>query len=63
MSIEHAQGHENHMEGVAHPFEVRLAKEFGHGRILNSGRLWYKDRMSAFLVAAGVVGIMLPVVM
>ena len=29
--VEHGQGHENHMDGIAHPLEVRLSKELGHG--------------------------------
>lgn len=30
--VEHAQGHENHMDRITHPFEVRLTEQFGHGR-------------------------------
>ena len=29
--VEHGQGHENHMDGIAHLLEVRLSKELGHG--------------------------------
>ena len=29
--IEHAQGHEDHMNRIAHPFEVRLSEQLGHG--------------------------------
>ena len=38
--VEHAQGHENHMDRVAHPFEVRLTEQFGHRRHRDSSRLW-----------------------
>lgn len=30
--VEHAQGHENRMDRIAHPFEVRFTEQFGHGR-------------------------------
>ena len=30
--VEHIKGHEYHMDRVAHPLEVRLAEQFGHGR-------------------------------
>lgn len=30
--VEHGQGHENDMDRIAHPLEIRLSKEFGHGR-------------------------------
>lgn len=30
--VEHGQGHEDHMNRIAHPLEVRLSEEFGHGR-------------------------------
>lgn len=30
--VEHGQGHKDHMNRIAHPLEVRLSKEFGHGR-------------------------------
>jgi hypothetical protein len=26
--IEHAQGHENYMDRIAHPLKIRLSKEF-----------------------------------
>ena len=46
------------MNRIAHPFEVRLAKEFGHRRGRDSSGFRYEHRMSAFLVAAGVMVIM-----
>ena len=61
--VEHTQGHENHMDGIAHPFEIRLSKEPGHGRRRDGSRLWHKDGMAAFPVTAGIVDVMLPVVM
>lgn len=60
--VEHAQGHEDHMNRIAHPLEIRLAKEFGHGRRRNSSRLWYEHGMVALLVAAAVVAVMLHIV-
>ena len=61
--IEHGQGHEDHMDGIAHPLEIRLAEKFGHGRHGNGRRLWYEHRMAAFFVTAGIVGIVFSVVM
>ena len=51
------------MDRIAHPFEVRLAEQLGHGRNGNGCRLWYKHRMAAFFVRAGIVGVMRSVVM
>lgn len=51
------------MDRIAHPFEVRLAEQLGHGRNGNGCRLWYKQRMAAFFVRAGIVGVMRSVVM
>ena len=56
--IEHAQGHENHMNRIAHPLEVCFSKQLGHGWGRDSSRLWYEHRMPALLVAAGVMVIM-----
>ena len=50
------------MDGIAHPLEIRLSKEFGHGWGRNGRRLWYEHGMAAFLVAAGIVGVMFSVV-
>lgn len=61
--IEHGQGHEDHMDGIAHSLEIRLSKELGHGRNGNGRRLWYEHRMAAFFVRAGIVGVMFSVVM
>lgn len=30
--VEHGQGHEDHMNRIAHPLKICLSKEFGHGR-------------------------------
>ena len=30
--IEHGQGHEDHMDRIAHPLKICLSKKFGHGR-------------------------------
>ena len=57
--VEHAQGHEDHMDRIAHPLEIRLAEQLGHGRGRDSGRLRHKDGVSAFLVTAGIVSVML----
>ena len=51
------------MDGIAHPLEIRLSKELGHGRHGNGRRLWYEHRMAAFFVTAGIVGVMFSVVM
>lgn len=51
------------MDRIAHPFEVRFAEQLGHGRNGNGCRLWYKHRMAAFFVRAGIVGVMRSVVM
>lgn len=45
------------MDRIAHPLEVRLSKELGHGRGRNSCRLRHKHRMAAFLVTAGIVSV------
>lgn len=29
--VEHAQGHENHMNRIAHSLKIRLSEELGHG--------------------------------
>ena len=50
------------MDGIAHPLEIRLSKEFGHGWGRNGRRLWYEHGMTAFFVAAGIVGVMFSVV-
>lgn len=60
--VEHGQGHEDHMNRIAHPLEIRLAKEFGHGRSRNSTGLWHEQRMVALLVTAAVVAVMLLIV-
>ena len=59
--VEHGQGHENHMDRVTHPFEIRLSKELGHGRRRDGSRLGHEHRMAAFLVAAGIVSVILTV--
>lgn len=46
------------MDRIAHPLEVRLAKEFGHGR-----RLWHEERVAALFVTAAAVAVMLLIVM
>ena len=51
------------MDGIAHPLEIRLSKELGHGRNGNGRRLWYEHRMAAFFVTGGFVGVMVSVVM
>ena len=61
--IEHAQSHEDHMDRIAHPFEIRLTEQLGHGRRLNRGGFRHKDRMSAFFITAGVLRIVLAVMM
>ena len=61
--VEHTQGHEDYMDGIAHPLEIRLTEQFGHGWGRNGRRLWYEHGMAAFFVAAGIVGVMLSVVM
>ena len=30
--VEHGQGHEDHMDRIAHPLKICLSKELGHGR-------------------------------
>ena len=50
------------MDGIAHPLEIRLTEQFGHGGGRNGRRLWYEHGMAAFFVAAGIVGVMLSVV-
>ena len=49
------------MDRIAHPLEIRLAEQLGHGRGRDSGRLRHKDGVSAFLVTAGIVSVMLVV--
>ena len=61
--VEHGQGHEDYMDGIAHTLEIRLSKELGHGWGRNGRRLWYEHGMAAFFVGAGIVGVMLSVVM
>ena len=51
------------MDGIAHPLEIRLTEQFGHGWGRNGRRLWYEHGMAAFFVGAGIVGVMLSVVM
>ena len=51
------------MDRIAHPFKIRLAEQFGHGRCRNSCRLWHKDGVLTFLVPAGVVNVVLSIVM
>ena len=51
------------MDGIAHPLEIRLTEQFGHGWGRNGRRLWYEHRMAAFFVGAGIVGVMFSVVM
>ena len=51
------------MDGIAHPLEIRLTEQFGHGGGRNGRRLWYEHRMAAFFVTAGIVGIVFSVVM
>ena len=51
------------MDRIAHPLEVRLSKELGHGRGRNSCRLRHKHRMAAFLVTTGIMGVVFFVVM
>ena len=51
------------MDGIAHPLEIRLTEQFGHGGGRNGRRLWYEYGMAAFFVGAGIVGVMLSVVM
>ena len=46
------------MDRIAHPLKVCLAKEFGHRWGRDSSRFLYEHRMSAFLVATGVMVIM-----
>ena len=29
--VEHGQSHEDHMDRIAHPLEIRLSKKLGHG--------------------------------
>ena len=58
--VEHGQGHEDHMDRIAHPLEVCLTKEFGHGRSWNGRRLWYEEGMSTS--PAGILAIVLSVV-
>ena len=47
------------MNRVAHPLEICLSKELGHGRSRNGGRLRYKHGVVAFLVTAAVVAVVL----
>ena len=61
--IEHGQSHEDYIERIPHPLEIRLTEQFGHGWGRNGRRLWYEHGMAAFFVAAGIVGVMLSVVM
>lgn len=42
------------MDGIAHPLEIRLTEQFGHGWGRNGRRLWYKHGMAAFFVGAGI---------
>ena len=51
------------MDGIAHPLEIRLTEQFGHGGGRNGRRLWYEHGMAAFFVGAGIVGVMFSVVM
>ena len=51
------------MDGIAHPLEIRLTEQFGHGWGRNGRRLWYEYGMAAFFVGAGIVGVMFSVVM
>lgn len=51
------------MDGIAHPLEIRLTEQFGHGWGRNGRRLWYEHGMAAFFVGAGIVGVMFSVVM
>jgi len=60
--VEHAQGHEDHMNRITHPLEICFSKELGHGWSRDSSRLWHKQRMVAFLVAAAVIAVMLHIV-
>lgn len=61
--VEHGKSHEDHMDRIAHPLEIRLSKEFGHRWSGDGRRLWYKQRVVALLVTAAIVTVMLPVVM
>lgn len=47
------------MNRVAHPLEIGLSKELGHGRSRDSGRLRYKHGVVALLVTAAVVAVVL----
>ena len=51
------------MDGIAHPLEICLTEQFGHGWGRNGRRLWYEHGMAAFFVGAGIVGVMFSVVM
>ena len=50
------------MDRIAHPLEIRLTEQFGHGWGRNGRRLWYEHGMAAFFVGAGIVGVMFSVV-
>lgn len=46
------------MHWVTHSLKIALAKERGHGRIRNFGRLPDEEGMATFLVTAAVVTVM-----
>lgn len=60
--VEHGQGREDHMSRVAHPFEIRLSKEGGHGRGGDCRGLGHEHGVIASLVAAAVMAVMFPIV-
>lgn len=48
--IEHGQSHEDYIERIPHPLEIRLSKQFGHGWGSDHGWFGYKNGVIAFLV-------------
>lgn len=59
--VEHGQGRENHMDWVAHPFEIRLSKEPGHGRRCDCRGLGHEHGVVTLLVAAAVIAVVFPI--
>lgn len=59
--VEHGQGRENHMDRIAHPLEIRLPKEPGHGRRCDCCRLGHEHGVVTLLVAAAVMAVVFPI--
>ena len=55
--VEHGQGHEDHMDRIAHPFEICFPKELGHRWSGDCRGLRHKQGMITLFVSASIIAV------